>query len=271
MFKLVALDMDGTLLKEDKTISSKSFAAIKCAKENGVKVVLTTGRPLEGIKRYLKQLNLVNEDDYAIAFNGALIQNVKTGEVIAENIMTHQDLKYLYTLSLKLKVNVHALTYDSVLTPKWSKYSQLEATQNQTPLDIVDFNNLDSSIPLVKIMFIDEAEILDRVIKNLPEEVYEKYTVVRSCPYFLEFLNKTVNKGFGVETLADSLGIKREEIICVGDAGNDVHMIKYAGLGVAMGNAFPEVKKVADYITKTNEEDGVAHAINKFILNEKAC
>ena len=271
MYKLVALDMDGTLLKEDKTISSKSFAAIKSAKENGVKVVLTTGRPLKGIKRYLKQLNLVNEDDYAIAFNGALIQNVKTGKVISENIMTHDDLKYLYDLSLKLKVNIHALSYDSVLTPKLSKYSQLEASQNQIPLDIVDFNNLDSSIPIVKIMYIDEAEILDRVVKDLPKQIYQKYTVVRSCPYFIEFLNKTVNKGFGVEALADNLGIKREEVICVGDAGNDMHMIKYAGLGVAMGNAFPEVKEAADYVTKTNEEDGVAHAINKFILNKKAC
>ncbi|MDF2882644.1 MAG: sugar-phosphatase [Clostridiaceae bacterium] len=271
MFKLIALDMDGTLLREDKTISPESFDAIKNAKRNGVSIILATGRPLQGIKRYLKQLNLVGYDDYAITFNGALIQNIKTSEVIAKNIMSHDDLEYLYYLSLNLKVNIHTLTYDSCLTPKWSKYSQLEASQNEIQLEIVDFTKLDSSIPLVKIMFIDYGKILDEVIKNLPKEVYDKYTVVRSAPYFLEFLNKKVNKGFGVETLADNLGIKRDEVICIGDAGNDVHMIKYAGLGVAMGNAFPEVKKIADYITKTNEENGVAHVINKFILNEKTC
>lgn len=96
---------------------------------------------------------------------------------------------------------------------------------------------------MIKIMMIDEPEILGPAIEKLPKEVYEKYTVVRSTPYFLEFLNKDANKGLGVELLAKHLGIKREEIITLGDAGNDVHMIEYAGLGVAMGNSFDETKK----------------------------
>ena len=105
------------------------------------------------------------------------------------------------------------------------------------------------------------------IIEMIPEEVSNKYTVVRSAPFYLEFLNKAVNKGAGVAALAEKLNIKQEEVICIGDAGNDIHMIEYAGLGVAMGNAFPEVKKVANFITKTNEQDGVAHIINKFILH----
>lgn len=271
MYKLIALDMDGTLLREDKTISKETLKAIQKAKNKGVKIVLSTGRPIDGINRYLKELDLVHDNDYAVAYNGAVVQNTKTKEIVAQTLMSHEDLSYLYNLSLELKVNIHALTESVCITPKWSKYSQVEVDINDIPLEIVDFNNLDKSTTIVKIMFIDEPEYLSQVIEKLPAEVYEKYSVLRSAPYFLEFLDKKVNKGYGVELLAKRLGIKPEEVICVGDAGNDIHMIKFAGLGVAMGNAFPEVKEIADYITLSNEEHGVAHVIDKFVLkNDKA-
>jgi Cof subfamily protein (haloacid dehalogenase superfamily) len=269
MYKLIALDMDGTLLREDKTISKETHRAIQSARAKGVKVVLTTGRPIDGVKRYLKELNLVNEDDYAIAYNGALVQNAKTKRVIAQTLMSLEDVDYLYKLSQQLKVNIHALTDYSCITPKWSKYSQVEADINQIPLEFVDFNDINKNTTIVKIMFIDEPEYLSEVIAKLPEEVYEKYSVLRSAPYFLEFLDRNVNKGAGVGLLAEKLGIKPEEVICVGDAGNDIHMIQFAGLGVAMGNAFPEVKEIADYVTLSNEENGVAHVIDKFVLKEE--
>jgi Cof subfamily protein (haloacid dehalogenase superfamily) len=269
MYKLIALDMDGTLLREDKTISKETHKAIQRAKTKGVKVVLTTGRPIDGVKRYLKELDLINDDDYVISYNGALVQNTKTKEVIAQTVMSLDDIDYLYKISQELKVNIHALTDSSCITPKWSKYSQVEADINDIPLDFIDFNNINKDTIIVKIMFIDEPEHLSHVISKLPPEIYEKYTVLKSTPYFLEFLDKRVNKGAGVGILAKKLGIKTEEIICVGDAGNDLHMIQFAGLGVAMGNAFPEVKEVADYVTLSNEDNGVAHVINKFVLKEE--
>lgn len=268
MYKLIALDMDGTLLREDKTISKETHRAIQRARAKGVKVVLTTGRPVDGVKRYLDELNLTTEEDYVIAYNGALVQNAKTKEVIAETVMSLKDIDYLYKLSQELKVNIHALTDHSCITPKWSKYSQVEADINQIPLEFLDFKSLDKDTTIVKIMFIDEPEILSEAVSKLPSEIYEKYSILRSAPYFLEFLDKKVNKGAGVELLANKLGIKREEVICVGDAGNDLHMIKFAGLGVAMGNAFPEIKEIADYVTLSNEDHGVAHVIDKFVLKE---
>ncbi len=272
MYKLVALDMDGTLLNKNKTISKENFEAIENVRKKGVQVVLATGRPIKGIEKYLKELNLLTGNDYAVAFNGAVVQNTKTGEVLSKNLMSIDDLKYLYSLSKDLGVNIHALTLNTCITPKHSKYSQLESDMNGIPLDIVDFDSIDPNTTIVKIMFIDDESLLDTVIKKLPAEIYNQYTVVKSAPFFLEFINKKVNKGFGVEVLAKNLGIKKEEIICMGDAGNDIHMVEYAGLGVAMGNAFPELKEVANYVTKTNEENGVAHVINKFILNtEKTC
>lgn len=272
MYKLVALDMDGTLLNEDKTISKENLEAIKNAQKNGVKVVLATGRPIKGIEKYLKELNLITENDYAVTFNGAVIQNTKTGKVIAENLLNLDDAKYIYNLTAKLGVGIFISTPNSCITPKADKYSELETTMNNLPLEILDFNKINEDTTVVKVIVTGDEEILSEAAEKLPKEIYDKYTVVRSAPFFLEFINKKVNKGFGVELLAKSLGINSKEVICMGDAGNDIHMIKYAGLGVAMGNAFPEVKKIANYVTKTNIENGVAHVINKFILEDgKAC
>ncbi|MCY6958914.1 sugar-phosphatase [Clostridium brassicae] len=268
MYKLIALDMDGTLLRNDKTISEENLNAIKKAKDKGVKVVLSTGRPKKGIEKYLKKLDLLSNEDYCVTYNGSLVVNTGTDKVLYSKILTHNDIHYLYDLSKKLDVNIHALTYNSCISPKLSKYTEVEISINGIDFEEIDFYNLDPSAQIVKVMFVDEPDKLSKVIDNLPKEVYEKYTIVKSAPYFLEFLDKEVNKGAGVKILAESLGINQNEVICIGDAGNDIHMIKYAGLGVAMGNAFPETKKSANYITCSNEENGVAHVIDKFILND---
>ena len=143
----------------------------------------------------------------------------------------------------------------------------MEANINNIKINIEDFNKLEKDHSIIKIMMIDEEEVLQKAIDNLPKEVYDKYTVVRSAPYFLEFLNKEVNKGVGVEMLAKHMGITLDQVITMGDAGNDLHMIECAGMGVAMGNAFEEIKEVANYITDTHENDGVAKAIKHLVLN----
>lgn len=268
MYKLIALDMDGTLLKDDKTISKANFEAIKTAKQNGYRIVLATGRPAKGIEKYLRQLDLMGDDDYAVAFNGAVVQKTKTGHVIAENLMEYGDLQKIYDLSLKLKLNIHTLTVNECITPKINPYSQREARMNNISLIEKPFSAIDKNESIIKIMLVDSKEKLDKAEKLIPKEFHDKYTVVRSEDIFLEFLNKKVDKGFGVKLLAENLGLSPDEIICVGDAGNDIAMVKYAGLGVAMGNAFAEVKKVCNYVTKTNEEDGVSHVIHKFMLNQ---
>jgi Cof subfamily protein (haloacid dehalogenase superfamily) len=266
IYKLIAIDMDGTLLSDEKQISSVNYEAIQQAKKNGVKVVLASGRPLVGFKKYLEELNLISEDNYAVAFNGALVQTSDGGEIISKKTLSLEDYKSLYKLSKDLNVNIHALTETSVITPEDNTYTRREAAMNGISCKIIDVEDVPSDTTIVKVMFVDASEIIDEVIKNIPEAVSDKYTIVRSAPFYLEFLEKSVNKGAGVAALAEKLNIKQEEVICIGDAGNDIHMIKYAGLGVAMGNAFPEVKKVANFITKTNEQDGVAFIIDKFIL-----
>lgn len=266
MYKMIALDMDGTLLNTEKNISKATYDAIQNAKNKGVKVVLATGRPVKGIHKYLNELDLINDDDYAVAFNGAIVQTTKSEKIIAKNLLDIKDAELLYELSKTLNVNIHALTNDACITPKISKYSLVEAEMNSIPINELDFTNLAKDTTIVKVMFIDEENILDKAIKKIPKEFYDKYTVVKSSPYFLEFLNKKVSKGIGVKLLAENLGIDMKDVICVGDHENDIEMIKYAGLGVAMENAINELKVVANFITKSNDEDGVAHVINKFIL-----
>ncbi len=267
MYKLVAIDMDGTLLKEDKTISERTKNAIQSARDKGVTVVLATGRPIEGVSRYLEELNMYSDNDYVLSYNGALIQKTRSKESVAKIALTGADLHYLRKLSNELGVNIHAFSEEmGLITPKTSKYTEVEAEINNIEINEMNIDNISDDEVMIKIMMIDEPEILEKAVENLPKEVYEKYTVVRSTPFFLEFLNKDVNKGVGVEMLAKHLGLNKDNVMTLGDAGNDLHMIEYAGLGIAMENAFDEVKEAADYITDSNNNDGVAKAIEKFIL-----
>ncbi len=266
MYKLIAVDMDGTLLKEDKTISDRTKRAIFKAKQKGVKVVLASGRPLEGLTNYLEELDLISEEDYVLSFNGSIVQNTKTKKIIRKNILKGENLIELYEIAQQIGVNIHAFSNEGCITPKMSKYSELEGAINHIPVIEMDYATIQKEEDIIKVMMVDEPEILEEAIQKLPSHLYEKYTIVRSAPYFLEFLSKHSGKGVGIEALAHHLGIPNEQVICIGDAGNDLDMIEFAGLGVAMGNAFEEVKTAANYITKNNQEDGVAHVIQKFIL-----
>ena len=268
MYKLIALDIDGTLVNDEKKITERTKSAIKAARERGVTVVLATGRPIDGIIRYLEELDMLGENDYVLSYNGGLVLKTKSREVVSKTVLTGADLHYLHNLSKELGVNIHAFSeVHGLITPKNSKYTEVEANINGIRIAINDYSDIEDDHSIIKVMMIDEPEVLQKAIDNLPKEVYEKYTVVRSAPFFLEFLNKKVNKGTGVELLAKHLNIKQEEIMTFGDAGNDLDMIVYAGMGVAMANAFDEVKEAANYITDSNENDGVAKAIEKFVLN----
>ena len=266
MYKLIAVDMDGTLLDENKEISNRCQKAIYNLKQKGKKIVIATGRPLNGVMNYLEKLDLFDENDYVVAFNGALVQSTKTKQIIFNKPLSLLEYKELYAVSQQLGVNIHALTNKSVLTPKNNPFTKIESSINRIPIIEGAVEDVAFSTVIVKVMFIDEPEKLDAIIPLLPAWVKDKYSILRSAPYFLEFLDKSVNKGAGVSAIAKVLGLEPEEVICIGDAGNDLAMIRYAGLGVAMGNAVPEVKSAADYITHSNEEDGVAHVIEKFML-----
>ncbi len=167
MYKLIALDMDGTLLNDEKQISPANHKAIKQARDNGVKVVLASGRPLVGFKKYLEELDLISKDDYAVAFNGALVQSSEGGEIISKTTLTLDDYKYLYELSKELKVNIHALTETTVISPRESKYTRYEADMNGFSREISDVYDVPADTTIVKVMFVDEPEIIEEIMSKI--------------------------------------------------------------------------------------------------------
>lgn len=266
--KLIAIDMDGTLLLPDHTISPAVKTAIAAARARGVNVVLTTGRPYAGVHSYLKELHMEQPGDYCITYNGALVQKAGDGSTVAQTALSYDDYRY-GQLSREVGSHFHALDRNTLYTANRdiSYYTVHESFVATIPLVFCEAEKMDPETQFLKVMMIDEPEILDKAISRIPAEVKEKYTVLKSAPYFLEILDKRVNKGTGVKSLADALGIKAEEVMAIGDQENDIAMIEYAGVGVAMDNAIPSVKEIANFVTKSNLEDGVAYAIEKFALN----
>ena len=268
MYKLIALDIDGTLLNSDKKISNENKAAIAAARTKGVRVVLVSGRPTSGMRPSLKELGMDSDDDYVLSFNASVVQRVKSKTIIRSQILTGLDAKKLAKIAQQYDVDIHAFSHEKgLITPSHNDYTNHESDMNDEPITLIDFEILDDNELILKVMLVDKAEKLTAAINQLPASLYEEFTIMQSAPYFLEFLNKNSNKGIGVKALADHLSIPMEQVICMGDAGNDYHMIKDAGLGIAMGNATDDIKAVANYITATNDEHGVAKAIQKFVLD----
>lgn len=260
--------MDGTLLNPSKQVTPAVKSAIHEAKEAGIRIVLCTGRPFPGVTNYLKELVLENEGDFAITYNGALVQRTDTGDIVANHTMNHQDFLRLYEAAEQANIHIHAIHNEGVFTPNKdiSKYSAYESWINDVPLRYRSVEQMDPHVSYSKMMMIDDEEILEAGIKQLPPALWDEYTVLRSEPFFLEFLNKEASKGTALKDLGALLGIPRERLMAIGDSGNDIDLIDYAGIGVAMDNAVDKVKDVADAFTKSNAEDGVAHAIREYAL-----
>lgn len=265
--KLVAIDIDGTLLNSQRQITSDVFEAVQEAKQAGVKIVIATGRPISGVRAILDQLHLNQPGDYVITFNGGLVQDAATGEEIVKDTLTYDDYLDIELAARKLKVPMHASTKEGIYTANRNigKYTIYEATLvsapvfYRTPEEMVDKK-------IIKTMMIDEPENLDAIIPHLPSSLTEKYHVAKSAPFYLEITPKTVNKGRAILHLAEKLGLTLDQTMAIGDEENDRPMLEVVGNPVVMENGNPELKKIAKYITKSNDESGVAYAIRKWVL-----
>lgn len=260
--------MDGTLLNPDKKLTKNVKSAIFEAKKAGIKIVLCTGRPFPGVTYYLNELDLENEGDYVVTYNGALVQKTDTGETIVNHTMNHEDYLVLKSEAEKADLHFHAIHNGGIFTPNKdiSEFSVLESFVNGVPLHYRSPDEMDKKASYSKMMMVDTEEKLDEGVARLPKKLWDDYTILRSEKVFLEFLNKEASKGKALKDLANILGFSRNQLMAIGDSGNDVDLIEYAGTGVAMGNAVDAVKDVADAFTTTNSEDGVAKAIRRFAL-----
>lgn len=265
--KLVAIDMDGTLLSADKTISEKNKQVLKEAKQKGIKVVICTGRPLASIKKYLDELDLNDAGDYSITFNGGLVQKNDTGEVLQKHVLTGEDVAAIYSSIHGLDLPVDLISEGNVyhLLPEPANYPSIYQELNPAMNFLsVKLDEVPTTIPYNKMVVPTPADYLDSKIPLIPASINQNYSVVKSRDCLLEILNKEVSKGNALDFLGKYLDISQEEMMALGDEDNDISMIEYAGMGVAMENASEAVKKASNFVTQKNTEDGVAYAIEKF-------
>lgn len=265
--KLVAIDIDGTLLNSNRKISLKVKETLQRANENGMSIVLCTGRPLPGVKEQLTELNLYGDNDYVITYNGSLVQATKSNEIISQYTLSHNDFLEIELMSRAVGAHLHAIDDQTIYTTNRDigKYTVHEAYLVDMPLKYRTVEEMTPDMSIIKMMMIDEPEVLDKAISQLPDEFIEKYTTVKSTDFYYEILNKKASKGNALAKLAEHLGIAQSETMAIGDNENDLSMIEYAGIGVAMGNATESVKRAADIQTTSNDEDGVAEILLKYM------
>ncbi|GLB47225.1 sugar phosphate phosphatase [Philodulcilactobacillus myokoensis] len=269
--KLIAIDIDGTLLNPKKQLTEANKEAIQNARNHGIKIVLCSGRPLTGVRPYLKKLNLKGESEYAITFNGAMAQDAD-GKVISHLALTNDEFIDAEALSHKWNTNFQVETTNSIyiFNRDVSKYSVMESFLVNLPIKFRTVREIvNSDTPVTKTIFIADPEKITKIKQNIPDDILKKLYVVQTEPCFLEMMNKHASKGHALKNLAKKLNLDSSNVMAIGDQGNDVSMVKYAGSGIAMGNGIPDVKSVANHITKTNQENGVAYAINHWALNQK--
>ena len=266
--KLITIDIDDTLVNTAKQVTPRVKAALQEATAQGVKVVLTTGRPLPGVQEYLDELGLNHQDDqYAITYNGGVVQTTN-GEELGGKELAYSDYLRLREVADELGAYLQVETIDAAYTSakEINYWASRENFLIKMPLIIKPVDEMDPNDHYVKFMFIGDEADIDSWRDALPADVKEAYYIVKSTPQHLEFMHKDATKGSGLLTLAAKLGIDRSETMALGEQQNDVTMIEAAGLGVAMGNAVPEVKAVADVETTTQNADGVGVAVEKWVL-----
>ena len=267
--KLIALDLDGTLLTTDKRLTDRTKATLKAARDRGIKVVLTTGRPLKAMDFFLHELGTDGqEDEYTITFNGGLVQK-NTGEILDKTVFSYDDVARLYEETEKLSLPLYAISEGTVYQLQ-SDQESLYAKLNPTLTFVsVDFEDLSSQMTYNKCVTAFDQEPLDAAIQKISPELFDQYEIFKSREMLLEWSPKNVHKATGLAKLIRHLGIDQSQVMACGDEANDLSMIEWAGLGVAMQNAVPEVKAVANVVTPmTNDEEAVAWAIEEYVLKE---
>jgi len=269
VYKLIAFDMDGTLLNEHKVITKEVIEAVRQAKSENVKIVLCSGRSYQGLKQYFEQLGQ-NVVDYCISFNGALITDVKNEKNLHELSLHEEDIHPIERVSEETGLSVHFVTEKNIYTPNnpIGKYTIHEAYLTNMPLIYSPHSQFAGEVSPYKALLSGEKEEIEQAIEKIPNEILNTYTFVRSGDFYLEVMKKEAGKGNALKYLADVLGIQKEEVVAFGDHENDLSMIQFAGLGIAMANAIDEVKKAAKVVTKSNQENGVAYGLMKWVLKE---
>lgn len=265
--KILVLDIDGTLTNSEKAISPETKKGLMLIQERGHIIILASGRPSSGMMCYAKELELEKYGGYLLSFNGARIINCRTGDIVYQQTLPRFILPKIYRFAKENECGLITYCGDYVVSGTGiDEYIELEARINGMPVrevdDFLHFIDFDVN----KCLMTAPPEKAEKLTAILQEKFEGILSIYRSEPFFIEIMPKNIDKASSLHRMLETVGLKKEDVICCGDGYNDVTMVAYAGIGVAMENAREEVKAVADYITKSNDEDGLVEVIDKFIL-----
>lgn len=265
-YKLLALDLDDTLLDARFKVPERSRAAVGMAREAGVRVTLATGRMFRSAVPYARELGV---EDYLITYQGALVRHAVTGETLFHRPVPLKEALEVIALVKPYGYPINVYLDDNLYVAEHTRESEQYRIMSKIPVeavgDLTAFLEKRCQDP-TKVLVVSREEKLDRLAQVVRPVLGDRLHITKSKPHFLEFSHPLANKGDALASIAGHYGVGQDEIIAVGDSYNDVEMIDYAGLGVVVGNARPEIKERADYVCCSNEECGVAEVVEKFIL-----
>lgn len=266
--KLIAIDIDGTLVNDQKQIMPETKYQIQRLAKEGHKIVLCSGRSISGLKDYLNELDLWGkEGEYAITFNGGNVFDLGTMKSIDAKYLTAEQAIKADKLAHKLGVG------DTLVAASQKSYTVNNQMNEQALTDIkdsklipVEVTNYDflGNEKIQKCLWTDTPETITKKVEEIPEEYFNEFQIVRSGPIFLEFLPLNSSKGNAVKDLAEQVKIDRQNVIVFGDEENDLSMFNFAGTAVAMRNARDEIKQYADRLSAAdNNHDGVGMTLKE--------
>ncbi|MDR1605508.1 MAG: Cof-type HAD-IIB family hydrolase [Streptococcaceae bacterium] len=274
--KEIVLDIDGTLLNSDKVITPKTKSALIEAQESGIKVILASGRSTNGMLKFAKELQMAQYDGLLVAYNGARVTDVQTGEVLFDQSipkgLAQSVLEKLKSYDLIPMINDDQYMYVNNVFGgmidvfgKQANIIEYESRGGNFLLceqeDLAKF----ADFPLNKILVAGEADYLQAVADEIYAPFKAHLTGAFSAPFYFEFTAKGIDKAKALDVVNTRLGIEAKDVISFGDAQNDATIINYAGLGVVMGNGTEAMKASADFVTSSHDEDGIAVALAKFL------
>lgn len=278
-YKVIVMDVDGTLANSEKKITINTKKTLIKLQKQGMILILASGRPTSGLMDFARELEMDKYHGLLVSFNGSKIVDCTTNEVLFNETMSIDEgqavLEHMKKFNVIPMIDKDDYLYVNDVFNNEIEYNgksfniiEYEARGGKFKLcekdDLANFANY----PLNKILTAGEPNYLQDAYKEMMEPFKDTLSCMFTAPFYFEFTAKGIDKAKALESVLTKLGVNKEEIIAFGDGHNDASMVKYAGLGIAMDNAVQELKDIADYVTLSNDEDGIAYAVNKFINEE---
>lgn len=265
--KVLVLDIDGTLTNSNKEITDRTRDALIAMQRAGHTLVLASGRPTGGLRMFIGELELPRYGGYTISYNGARVTDTATGESVYRKALPDYVAPWMHHYALDHDLGMCTYRGNELLCgTRADAYIERETSLNRFTRSHVESFEPMMRTDLYKVLLTAEPERAARHEALLAQRFEGRLSIYRSEPFFIEVMACGINKADAIAGLLERLELQREDVIACGDGLNDLSMIRYAGLGVAMGNAQQEVKRAADIVTLTNDEDGLIPIIERYIL-----